>query len=154
MHVNEVVVVAYELFLMIRLQAKLKSMLNAFFKLLTTGMLECNTVLLSMLYWLIKLFFICRMQGRVCITLIYLLKWLYLNLPLYVPGVWTQFAFFFDTKSIFEIIISVHLTWQFHLNVLHWKKEKTKNLPSMQTSVSNTLREWMAVNITHKNHVF
>lgn len=50
MHVNEVVVVAYELFLMIRLQAKLKSMLNAFFKLLTTGMLECNTVLLSMLY--------------------------------------------------------------------------------------------------------
>lgn len=29
-----------------------------------------------------------------------------------------------------------------------------KNLPSMQTSGSNSLRKWMVVNITQKNHVF
>ncbi len=33
-------------------------------------------------------------------------------------------------------------------------KKKKNILPSMQPSWSNSLRKWMAVNITQKNHVF
>lgn len=104
-----------------------------------------------MFYWLIKLFFIRCMQGRVCITLfIYWsdCSWVFPLCSRFPnPGCLNQLTFF-DTKSNFTL----HLTCQFLVTFL--LKKKKDFLPSMQTSGSNSLRKWMAVNITQKNHVF
>lgn len=130
--------------------------------------------LLSMLYWLIKLFFIHRMQGRVCITLFIFWSDCIWVFPIHVPDfqiqvVWTQeytfgsiqrspCLFLYILAEVFKILntkssVTVHLIWWFCLKFLQEMKicYKHANKWVKQPEKMDVIK---AVNITQKKHVF